>query len=467
VSVGFRFMLGLRANVAGIPARPLAGWALTLLGLVLFAMVVRSWLTDPRLGGRHRSAGGHTYVARPTRRRSWGRLRSRWAGDAGISVQARRPMRASAAQSLAQCTPAALAGPPAKDQSAPLGQASDDDGESAALGGWPGQDRPVTVTGSARGRGQAALAGLTGTAESAEPVPAPVGSQGKGHHPASDRAADGLDAGVPDLGAPDAGAPDAGAPDAGGPDAGGPDSAAGEPGSRATSEFFYPAALRLLGVRRRASGSAGGAGSLVQRIEVAQGDYRIEVLLAEAPAGGRTGRSEKNHTWVASAPYLVWTPLPHDFPADGVAFACLGAGDEGCLFLDLAAAPGAITIGGDQAAATRLAESLAHQLCLSPAAGHVGVVVVGSALPPPPPLGAEWLPSVADLVRRQPRQDGRVEMVFCRLGSGDDVFPLARYVSSAPSRVVPIVLADLPDAPWSLTASPSALPAEVLQPVVS
>lgn len=415
MSVGFRFMLGLRATAAGIPARPLAGWALTLLGLVLFAMVVRSWLADPRLGGRHRSAGGHKYVARPKRRRSWGRLRSRWAGDAGISVQAGRPMRASAAQSPAQCTPAALAGPPAKDQSAPLGQASDDDGESAALGGWQGQDRPVTVIGSARGRGQAALAGLTGTAEYE----------------------------------------------------GGPDAAVGEPSTRATSEFFYPAALRLLGVRRRASGSADGPGSLVQRIEVAQGDYRIEVLLAEAPAGGRTGRSEKNHTWVASAPYLVWTPLPHDFPADGVAFACLGAGDEGCLFLDLAAAPGAITIGGDQAAATRLAESLAHQLCLGPAAGHVGVVVVGSALPPPPPLGAEWLPSVADLVRRQPRQDGRVEMVFCQLGSGDDVFPLARYVSSAPSRVVPIVLADLPDAPWSLTASPSALPAEVLQPVVS
>src|SRR6202042_1535406 len=89
VSVGFRFMLALRATAPGIPARALAGWALALVGLVLFAMVVRSWLTDPRLGGRHRSEGGHTHVAQPTRRRSWARSCSRYAGTL---VQAGRPM---------------------------------------------------------------------------------------------------------------------------------------------------------------------------------------------------------------------------------------------------------------------------------------------------------------------------------------------------------------------------------------
>jgi hypothetical protein len=51
-------------------------------------------------------------------------------------------------------------------------------------------------------------------------------------------------------------------------------------------------------------------------------------------------------------PYLVCTPFPHDFPADGVAFAGVWRRRGGCLFLDLAAVPGAITIGGDQAAAT-------------------------------------------------------------------------------------------------------------------
>jgi hypothetical protein len=239
-----------------------------------------------------------------------------------------------------------------------------------------------------------------------------------------------------------------------------------EPGGPATSGLS-PAGLRLLGKRSRAAGPGDVAGGLVQRLEVSLGSYRIEVLLAEAPAGDRKGRSGKGQTWIASAPYLVWTPLPHDFPADGVAFACVGAGDEGCLFLDLAAAPGTITLGGDQEAAIRLAESLAHQLCAGPAAANITVVIVGDALPPPPPLGAERVASIADLLRRRPVAAGQVEMVFCRLDSNDDVFPLARYVDSAPCRVVPLILADLPDAPWSFTAHQSPHPAEVLQPVVS
>jgi hypothetical protein len=235
----------------------------------------------------------------------------------------------------------------------------------------------------------------------------------------------------------------------------------------AAARKLSPAGLRQLGVRRRPIGTAGAATSLVQRLRVTLGSYHIEVLLAEAPAGDRTGRSGKGRTWIASAPYLVWTPFPHDFPASGVAFACVGAGEEGCLFLDLAAAPGAITLGGDHAAATRLAESLAHQLCAGPAAGRVSVLIVGNALPPPPPLGAQWIASVADLPGRRPDPVGEAEIVFCRLDSNDDVFPLARYVAAAPHRVVPLVLADLPDAPWSFTAHPSPHLAPVLQPVVS
>src|SRR6266568_6318092 len=57
-------------------------------------------------------------------------------------------------------------------------------------------------------------------------------------------------------------------------------------------------------------------------------------------------RPVKAKGWVASAPYLVWAPLPHDVPGGGVAFACVGAGSGGCLFIDLAAAPGAVACGG-------------------------------------------------------------------------------------------------------------------------
>jgi hypothetical protein len=225
---------------------------------------------------------------------------------------------------------------------------------------------------------------------------------------------------------------------------------------------FSPAALRLLGLRETPADDLGG---VVRRHEVLLGSCQVEAVLAEAPArGGKSG----DRGWVTSDPYLVWTPLPHDVPDGGIAFACVGAGKGGCLFIDLAAAPGAVALGGERQAAARLAESLAYQLCTGPAAGRVRLVVVGDAVPLPAPPGAEWIASTAQLAPRIMLGPGRdVELVFCRLSSDADVFPLARYAGGSPYRVIPVVLADLPGAPWSFTAHPSQRPARVLQPVVS
>jgi hypothetical protein len=229
-----------------------------------------------------------------------------------------------------------------------------------------------------------------------------------------------------------------------------------------------PAALRLLGIREAPSSRAGGG---VGRHAVTLADCQVEAVLAEAPAGKRKGkRTPEGRGWVTSAPYLVWTPLPHDVPAGGIAFACVGAGEHGCLFIDLAAAPGAVTLGGDGQAATRLAESLAYQLCTGSAARRVHVVVVGDVVPAPAAPGVEWLPSIAELNSRA-KLDWRktTELVFCRVNSDEDAFPLARYVGSAPYQVIPVVLADLPGATWSFTAHPSQSPAarSFLTPVVS
>jgi len=80
----------------------------------------------------------------------------------------------------------------------------------------------------------------------------------------------------------------------------------------------------------------------------------------------------------------------------------------------------------------------------------------------------EWVASAADLGSRdRAGPGGEAELVFCRPGSNEDVFPLARYVAGAPYRVIPLVLADLPGAPWSFTAHPARHPVGVLQPVVS
>jgi hypothetical protein len=197
-----------------------------------------------------------------------------------------------------------------------------------------------------------------------------------------------------------------------------------------------------------------GAGA--QRHHVVSGDDRIEVVLAEAPATTQRGGSDRP----ASSP-LVWTPLPYDVPAGGVAFACLGSGDEGCLFIDLAAAPGVICIGGDGAAAARLAESIAHQLSSAGEAGHrLAVTVVGEAVPKPLPAGVTEVATVAGL---GPAGHGvAAGIVFCAPRTDEETLALARYAATAQHQVIPVVLADLPYAPWSFTAQLSVRPSQPL-----
>jgi hypothetical protein len=241
------------------------------------------------------------------------------------------------------------------------------------------------------------------------------------------------------------------------------------PADSSPPEAFSPVALRILGAQRSFLQRAESASVPVQRHQVALGDDRIEVVLAEAPATSHDGRPRSGRTWLTANPYLVWTPLPYDAPDDGIAFACLGAGDQGCLFIDLAAAPGAVAIGGDDAAAARLAESIAHQLGQGASSGRsCSIVIVGSVLPEPYPPGAVWAAGISDLARASAASlADRTEIVFCRLRSNDDAFALARYVSSAERRVVPVVLANLPDAPWSFTAEPSRRETEGLHPAIA
>jgi hypothetical protein len=201
----------------------------------------------------------------------------------------------------------------------------------------------------------------------------------------------------------------------------------------------------------------------VQRLHVASGDDRIEVVLAKAPAAGHDGRPHGG-AWLTSSPYLVWSPLPYDVPGDGVAFVCLGTGDEGCLFIDLAAAPGAIALGGDRAAAARLAESIAHQLSMAEDASQQrAVVVVGGAVPGPLPAGVTEVTTISGLGQAAAADlSGTARIVFCELHSNEEAFALARYTATAQHRVIPVVLAGLPGAAWSFTAQPSPRPGRQL-----
>jgi hypothetical protein len=80
---------------------------------------------------------------------------------------------------------------------------------------------------------------------------------------------------------------------------------------------------------------------------------------------------------LSPAASITWRPLPHDVPP-GRAVVCVGAGRRGCLFLDLAGAPGVVGIDGPAEAAERLAEALVSQLAVEPAAASI--VLVGDVL---------------------------------------------------------------------------------------
>jgi hypothetical protein len=178
------------------------------------------------------------------------------------------------------------------------------------------------------------------------------------------------------------------------------------------------------------------------------------VVLAQAPAAGHNGKPRSGNAWLAASPYLVWAPLPYETPDGGAAFACLGTGYEGCLFIDLAAAPGFITITGDKDSAARLAESLAHQLCRQAAEdSSCMVVLVDDIVPEPRPAGAVVAATLRDLGLLGPDVPiPETEIVFCTLRTSEDVLILARYAGRSAHRVVPVVLADLPGAPWSFSA---------------
>jgi hypothetical protein len=200
----------------------------------------------------------------------------------------------------------------------------------------------------------------------------------------------------------------------------------------------------------------------IQKLRLTFGHDCIDVVLTEGPVISGGSKPGNGHTWPASLPYLVWDPLPYaDMPDGGIAFACLGTGEEGCLFLDLAAAPGVVAIDGDGQAAARLAESIAHQLGIASAGSNCSILVIGDALPTPLPPGAISLTSLHELGMPRPQPTGdSTEVVFCRPGSVEDTLALARYASSAGHRIVPIALGSIPDAAWSFTARPTGPPDE-------
>jgi hypothetical protein len=196
--------------------------------------------------------------------------------------------------------------------------------------------------------------------------------------------------------------------------------------------------------------------------QVLLGSDRVRITLAE------DGAPESVAALIAAngqryRHYLAWAPLPYDTPEGGIAFAPLGSGDRGWLFLDLGQAPSAITIGGDRHAVTRLTDSIAHQLCTTSRGIRYAVVIVGDALPKPHPPTASWLASLDRLssaLTAYPSQTTAI--VFCELGTAAEAQALSDLVADARCRIVPVVLNGPVEGPWSITTTPAAEPGQAM-----
>ncbi|MFD3999040.1 hypothetical protein [Streptomyces sp. NPDC058548] len=153
---------------------------------------------------------------------------------------------------------------------------------------------------------------------------------------------------------------------------------------------------------------------------------------------------------------VAWMPVPYETPEGGAAFVCIGSADpSGCLFLDLAQAPGALSFGGDREAARRLMESVVLQLSASAVLDHSCATVVGPLRGLADGLErVEKIGSLRELVERRAEEtDPPFEFVFCALASDDDRAALGDLVDG-PGRVVPVVLGEAEDVAWTLRVTP-------------
>ncbi|MFC8277582.1 hypothetical protein ACFUJR_34625 [Streptomyces sp. NPDC057271] len=177
--------------------------------------------------------------------------------------------------------------------------------------------------------------------------------------------------------------------------------------------------------------------------QVAFGDDFVDISLS-------AGHPAQQETAIA------WMPVPYDVPDGGAAFVCIGAAEgSGCLFLDLAQAPGPVVIGGDRAAARRLMESVVLQLSASSVLEHSCATVLGPLRGLAEGLTAiETLGTMTELIERRTEEvDPPFEFVFCALDTEADRAAVDGLLNG-PGQTVLVVLGGVEGAAWTLNVSP-------------
>ncbi|GAB2943675.1 hypothetical protein GCM10027280_35410 [Micromonospora polyrhachis] len=135
---------------------------------------------------------------------------------------------------------------------------------------------------------------------------------------------------------------------------------------------------------------------------------------------------------------------PQDEPPPSGVPLVLGEHQERRLWVDLALAPDALTIGGDPAAVRRQGAALLTQLRRSGA----DVVVAGDVLGETLPAGVRRIAAVADLAADRPVAGIRV--LVCAPAEVAALRRVRRSARPSQEHLVPVVIGDGPAARWSL-----------------
>jgi hypothetical protein len=148
-----------------------------------------------------------------------------------------------------------------------------------------------------------------------------------------------------------------------------------------------------------------------------------------------------------------WTPAPEQYPTLAIAPVFLGIGEGGCLFVDLALAPGMVTVTGHQRVRAELGAELVNRLGVAVREGarRFAVAVAGTPFDPdllavdPIRVGA---PSEFDVAKLPATAE--VCFLACCLSTPAEAQVISALARSAGPRIVPLLVDDVAAADWSL-----------------
>jgi hypothetical protein len=150
-----------------------------------------------------------------------------------------------------------------------------------------------------------------------------------------------------------------------------------------------------------------------------------------------------------------WTASPEQVPTRAVAPVFLGAGPRGCLFVDLALAPGVITVSGEPLVRAQLGAQLVNRLGVAARDGNRRICVVVAGAPFDLDyiiVDAARVPALSALDQCALPAAAEVCFVVCHLAEPDDAARILALAGRRDRRIIPIVVDDVIGSDWSLFA---------------